>query len=82
MGGSPTPEFPRRKILTGGMGSGPAGGGASPPGTTPDPLKGIPQDYVNSWVRLGLDLNDPKAVQRHADRYWGSRHRAGMARPA
>lgn len=80
-GGVPNNDARRSVVLRGnGTAGAPSGSGSSP--GKPDPLKGIPQSYVDSWVRLGLDLKDAKRVQQHADRYWASRHRVGMARPA
>lgn len=71
-------EARRSKVLGGGGGPSAGGGG----GGTVNPLRGIPADYVAAWQRTGADLTDPKVAQRHADRYWASRHRAGQVRPA
>jgi hypothetical protein len=71
-------EARRTKVLGTGVGQ-PAAG---PIVGKADPLKGIPADYIAAWRRTGAQLDDPKVAQKHADRSWSSRHRAGQARPA
>ena len=66
-----------------GTGGGQPAASTGAEGGKPDPLKGIPAEYVAYWRSRGSNLADPKVAQRYADRFWstrpGKRMRSGVA---
>jgi hypothetical protein len=70
----------RRRATLGSGGGAPASGDTS---GKPDPLKGIPADYLAYWKSHGANLSDPKVAQKYATRFWstrpGQRARTGAA---